>query len=129
MADARLLFGDCREQLRYIESDSVDLVVTSPPYANQRSTTYGGVKPDEYADWFLPIADQLYRVLKPTGTFILNIKEPAINGERHTCVIEIMSEMRKRGWLGAAGKQLPYSTLIGPRETRNPRMLLEAAHG
>lgn len=91
--------GDSKEQLVNVESDSVDLIVTSPPYANQRSATYGGIKPDEYAGWFLPIADELYRVLKPTGTFILNIKEPAVNGERHTCVMEIVLEMRRRGWL------------------------------
>ena len=94
-----LLVGDCTERLKAVEADSVDLIVTSPPYANQRAVTYGGIKPDDYVDWFLPIADQLYRVLKPTGTFILNIKEPAVNGERHTCVIELVLEMRKRGWL------------------------------
>ena len=99
MAQARLLLGDSREQLKMVESESVDLIVTSPPYANQRAASYGGIKPDEYADWFMPIADQLQRVLKPTGTFILNIKEPAVNGERHTCVLEIVLEMRKRGWL------------------------------
>ncbi len=99
MTQARLLLGDCREQLESVKSDSVDLIVTSPPYANQRAATYGGIKPDDYAAWFLPIADELQRVLKPTGTFILNIKEPAVNGERHTCVLEIILEMRKRGWL------------------------------
>ena len=99
MVMARLYEGDCREQMVHIGSGSVDLIVTSPPYANQRASTYGGIKPSEYVEWFLPIADQLHRVLKPTGTFVLNIKEPAINGERHTYVIEIILEMRKRGWL------------------------------
>lgn len=99
LPEATVLLGDCREQLTSVAPASVDLIVTSPPYANQRSATYGGIKPDEYVDWFLPIADQLYRVLKPTGTFILNIKEPAINGERHTCTLELVLEMRKRGWL------------------------------
>lgn len=94
-----LLLGDCREQLPRLDADSVDLVVTSPPYANQRAATYGGVKPDAYVEWFLPIAEELRRVLKPTGTFILNIKEPAIRGERHVHVIELILEMRKRGWL------------------------------
>ena len=94
-----LLLGDCREQLPRLGADSVDLVVTSPPYANQRAATYGGVKPDAYVEWFLPIAEELRRVLKPTGTFILNIKEPAIRGERHIHVIELILEMRKRGWL------------------------------
>ncbi len=98
-AQARLLFGDNREQLKSVESGSVDLIVTSPPYANQRAASYGGIKPDDYAAWFMSVADELQRVLKPTGTFILNIKEPAVNGERHTCVIEIVLEMRKRGWL------------------------------
>ena len=39
-----------------------------------------------YVDWFLPKADEFFRVLKPEGTFILNIKEPAVSGERHTYV-------------------------------------------
>ena len=96
---ARLLSGDCREQLAHIADDSVDLIFTSPPYADRRTTTYGGVKPDEYVDWFIPIAVELQRVLKPSGTFVLNIKEPALNGERHTYVMELILEMRKRGWL------------------------------
>lgn len=96
---AVLLLGDCRYELAKVPTESVDLIVTSPPYANQRAATYGGVKPADYVAWFLPIADELQRVLKPTGTFILNIKEPAVNGERHTHVIEIILELRKRGWL------------------------------
>ena len=47
----------------------------------------------------MPIAGELYRVLKPTGTFVLNIKEKAVNGERHTYVIELIMEMRRHGWL------------------------------
>lgn len=99
MPTATLLLGDCRLKLRELPSESVDLIVTSPPYADQRAKTYGGVKPDQYVEWFLPIADELQRVLKPTGTFVLNIKERAVNGEPHTYVIEIILEMKKRGWL------------------------------
>jgi DNA modification methylase len=99
MPSAELLQGDCRNELARVRTESVDLIVTSPPYANQRANTYGGVKPADYVAWFLPIAHELQRVLKPTGTFILNIKEPAVNGERHTHVIEIILEMRKQGWL------------------------------
>ena len=99
MQNWTLYFGDCAEQLQHIASDSVDLVVTSPPYTNQRSDTYGGVTPDGYVEWFLPIADELQRVLKPTGTFVLNIKERVVNGERHTYVLELILAMRKRGWL------------------------------
>jgi DNA modification methylase len=67
--------GDSKEQLKLISDNSVDLVVTSPPYADQRKNTYGGISHDEYVQWFLPISEQLLRVLKPTGTFVLNIKE------------------------------------------------------
>ena len=49
--------------------------------------------------WFLPIAEQLHRVLKPSGTFVLNIKEPAVKGERHTHVIELILALREQGWL------------------------------
>lgn len=93
------MLGDCREKLKELPDDSVDLIFTSPPYADSRANTYGGIKPDEYVDWFLPISAELLRVLKPTGTFILNIKEKVVNGERHTYVIELILAMRKQGWL------------------------------
>ncbi|MBC7235447.1 MAG: site-specific DNA-methyltransferase, partial [Chloroflexi bacterium] len=74
--------GDCLDVLKTFETESVDLVITSPPYADRRKHTYGGVHPDRYVEWFMPIADELYRVLKPRGSFVLNIKERVVNGER-----------------------------------------------
>jgi len=91
--------GDSRDILQKFSDDSVDLIFTSPPYADQRKNTYGGIQPDKYVEWFLPISEQLLRVLKPTGTFILNIKEKVVNGERSTYVLELILEMRKQGWL------------------------------
>lgn len=96
---AKLLLGDCKEALKTIADNSIDLIVTSPPYADRRSKTYGGIRPDDYVEWFLPITAELLRVLKPDGTFILNIKEKVVDGERHTYVIELILEMRKQGWL------------------------------
>ena len=95
----KLYLGDCREELKKIPDNSVDLIVTSPPYADQRKSTYGGVNVKEYVKWFLPISAELLRVLKPTGTFILNIKEKVVAGERSTYVMELILEMRKQGWL------------------------------
>ena len=95
----KILLGDCGEVLKSFPDNSVDLIFTSPPYADQRKKTYGGVRPDDYVNWFLPKAEQFLRVLKPTGTFILNIKERVVNGERHTYVIELILEMRKQGWI------------------------------
>ncbi len=94
-----LFLGDCSKELKKITDNSVDLIVTSPPYADQRKGTYGGIHPDLYVDWFLPVSKELLRVLKPSGTFILNIKEKVVEGERSTYVMELILEMRKQGWL------------------------------
>ena len=95
----KLFLGDCKNELHKVEDNSVDLVFTSPPYADSRRQSYGGIAPNKYVEWFLPISKELLRVLKPTGTFILNIKERVVNGERHTYVLELILEMRKQGWL------------------------------
>lgn len=94
-----LFLGDSKTMLKKLADNSVDLIVTSPPYADQRKGTYGGIHPDKYVEWFLPITKELLRVLKPTGTFILNIKEKVVEGERSTYVMELILEMRKQGWL------------------------------
>jgi site-specific DNA-methyltransferase (adenine-specific) len=94
-----LRLGDCEVVLKELSDSSVDLIFTSPPYADQRKNSYGGIHPDKYVEWFLPISKELLRVLKPTGTFILNIKEKVVNGERSTYVMELIIQMRKQGWL------------------------------
>jgi len=94
-----IIHGDCEEVLKRFPDHFFDWIFTSPPYADRRKKTYGGVRPDEYVDWFLPKAEQFARVLKPTGTFILNIKERVVNGERHTYVIELILRLREQGWL------------------------------
>ena len=90
---------DCLEVLKKMDSESVDLIVTSPPYADNRKKTYGGVPINKYVEWFLPISLELKRVLKPSGSFILNIKERTEDGQRGTYVIELILEMKKQGWL------------------------------
>jgi len=81
---AEIKHGDCLNVLADYPDNTFDLIVTSPPYADKRKTTYGGVAPEKYVDWFIPRSRQFLRVLKPTGTFVLNIKEKAENGERHS---------------------------------------------
>jgi DNA modification methylase len=94
-----IIQGDCLDILPQLPAASVNLIVTSPPYADSRKRSYGGIHPDKYVEWFLPISSELKRVLKPDGTFILNIKEKATNGERHVYVIELILAMCKQGWL------------------------------
>jgi DNA modification methylase len=91
--------GDCLQVLRGAPPAFVDLIVTSPPYADSRKNTYGGIHPDKYVEWFLPISEQLNRVLKDEGSFVLNIKEKAVEGERHTYVIQLILELKRQGWL------------------------------
>lgn len=94
-----VICGSCEHVLAAFPDSSIDLIFTSPPYADSRKTTYGGISPESYVEWFLPKSREFLRVLKPSGTFVLNIKEKALNGERHTYVLELILEMRRQGWL------------------------------
>jgi DNA modification methylase len=96
--EAAIIHGDCLDVLRNHPDNSVDLIFTSPPYADRRAKTYGGVKPDRYVEWFLPRAEQFLRVLKPSGTFVLNIKEKVETGQRHTYVLELILALKAQGW-------------------------------
>lgn len=90
--------GDCASVLTDFPENSVDFIFTSPPYADNRKNTYEGIPIHKYVEWFLPISEQLLRVLKPDGSFVLNIKERAANGERQTYVLELILAMKQQGW-------------------------------
>ena len=79
-----IIHGDARSELKLFPAEHVDLIFTSPPYADSRKKTYGGIHPDRYVEWFVPFTAEFLRVLKPTGSFVLNIKEKVVDGERHT---------------------------------------------
>ncbi len=70
--------GDCLLLMGEMAEESIDMVFTSPPYADQIKN-YGKavqkVRPDDYIDWFLPRAREIYRILKSTGSFVLNISD------------------------------------------------------
>ena len=93
-----IILGDCESELKKFPDNYFDLIFTSPPYADQRKNTYGGIKPDDYVSWFLPKSKEFLRVLKPSGTFVLNIKERVVNGERHTYVLDLIKEFKSIGW-------------------------------
>ena len=94
-----IIEGDCRTALASLPDGCADLIVTSPPYADARARSYGGIHPDDYVEWFLPLSAELLRVLGPQGSFVLNIKERVLGGERHTYVLELILALRKQGWL------------------------------
>lgn len=96
----QVYFGDCREVLKTFPDSCIDLIVTSPPYADNRKTTYGGIPPAKYVEWFLPISTELKRVLKPDGSFILNVKERVVGGQRGLYIYELVTRMvKEQGWL------------------------------
>ena len=94
----QILPGDCSTVLKTLPDASVDFIFTSPPYADNRKKTYQGIPIKDYVDWFLPLSKELLRVLKPQGSFVLNIKERAVNGERQTYVLELILAMKEQGW-------------------------------
>lgn len=94
----QIINADCLDELKKFKDNTIDLVVTSPPYAGKRGDDYDTKPIRGYNEWFLKITAELYRVLKPTGSFVLNIKEPAVNGERSTYIIELILAMKEQKW-------------------------------
>ena len=89
--------GDCFDLIKGLEDNSVDLIITSPPYAD--IVNYGKnisiKKPNEYCDWLLPIFNEIHRVLKPSGSFILNINDNCKNGVRNPFIYELIYRSQK----------------------------------
>jgi len=90
-----ILLGDCLELMKNIPNNSIDMVFTSPPYAERRKTTYGGIPENDYVDWFLPIGVEIKRILKPTGSFFLNIKPHTNKGERSLYVYDLVCQLKR----------------------------------
>ena len=65
--------GDSRRLLKKLPDESVDLVFTSPPYALRKPKEYGNETELEYVCWFRPFASEIHRILKPTGSLVLNL--------------------------------------------------------
>lgn len=87
---------DCLKYMQSLPDNCIDAVITSPPYAEQRSNTYGGISADDYPEWMAEIGKEIFRILKPSGSFVLNIKENVTNGARSTYVLKtvlILSEI------------------------------------
>lgn len=68
-----IYFGNCLDYLSNLDDCSVNLVITSPPYALIKKKQYGNEESREYLDWFRPFAKEIYRVLSDNGSFVLNI--------------------------------------------------------
>jgi site-specific DNA-methyltransferase (adenine-specific)/site-specific DNA-methyltransferase (cytosine-N4-specific) len=89
--------SDCVEFCNSLGAESVDLIFTSPPYS-QKPRSYENsdpIKADDYVGWFLPKIAAFKRVLKPTGSFVLNISDSIVDGEIHPFLDELKTAIRK----------------------------------
>lgn len=91
----RFIVGDCKEVMESLPTESIDLVLTSPPYADKRDygTKDASIAPDDYVDWFIPKAQEIYRLLKPTGSFVLNISDKVVDRYQHLYVFELLLKL------------------------------------
>lgn len=91
------VLDDSRDALKEF-SGQVDLIVTSPPYADARHKHYDSISPDEFADWFLSFHEPFYNALKPEGSLVINIKDKVVDGVRHRFVWQTIDALCKKGW-------------------------------
>lgn len=88
--------GDSLTLLKKLDENSIDLIITSPPYSTlKKYIDFSGIPADDYVDWFLPYCKEIERVMKPTGSFILNINDKVDNGFRHPYVFDLISRLHK----------------------------------
>jgi len=85
-----IILGDSLEIMKLIPDNSIDMVLTSPPYADRRKSSYGGIKSDKYIKWFIPFAKEIKRILSSKGSFFLNIKAHTDKGQRDLYVMKLV---------------------------------------
>lgn len=90
MESNQVILGDCLSVLKTISDESIDLIITSPPYADRRKKHYDSTSCEKYVEWFIPIAKEVHRVLKSSGSFFLNIKPHCDKGQRVLYVFELI---------------------------------------
>ena len=95
----KLYVGDCIDVLKTLPDSSVDSVVTSPPYAMQRASTYGGIPEKDYPEWTVAWMQEVWRVLKDDGSVIINISPHIKNGELSDYVLRTRLALRDAGWV------------------------------
>ena len=97
-ATCTVIQGDSRNELQDF-AEQVDLIVTSPPYADARRKHYDSVHPDKFVEWFLTFHEPFFKALKPEGSLVINIKDKVIDGVRHRYVWRMIDALCEQGWL------------------------------
>jgi len=101
--DQVMVCGDChdpqlwRSALDVLGKTELAMAFTSPPYAEQRKESYGGVPEGEYVEWFDGVQAAVRQVLAQDGSFFININPHCSRGERVLYVLDLVLAM-KRAW-------------------------------
>lgn len=90
--------GDCIDVMASLPAESVDAIVTSPPYAEQRKSTYGGIPEKDYPWWTVAWMAEAKRLLRPDGSVIINIVPHVKNGQLSDYVLRTRLAVREGGW-------------------------------
>tara|TARA_R110002110_G_scaffold49144_2_gene145710 strand:+ start:4110 stop:5033 length:924 start_codon:yes stop_codon:yes gene_type:complete len=102
-----LYLGDTKKIISEMiaRGEQVDMIFTSPPYyafrknySGNKDGEIGSIHVDDYADWFLEFTEKFLEVIKPNGSFFLNINEKIDNGVVHPVLDELKYKMREQGW-------------------------------
>jgi len=93
-----IITEDSRNTLANL-TNCIDLIVTSPPYADARRKHYDSIHPDDFQDWFRTFHEPFWNVLKPQGSLVINIKDKVVNGVRHRFVWHTIEMLSSLGWL------------------------------
>lgn len=91
--------GDSREILKSYPDGHFNLIITSPPYADARKKQYDSISPDAFPEFMLSFHEQFWRVLSPTGSFVMNIKDKVVDGVRDRYVWKTVMALSDKGWL------------------------------
>lgn len=120
--------GDCVEVMRTLAPESIDAVITSPPYAMQRKATYGGVPEADYPEWTVAWMREARRVLKPDGSVVINIRPHIKNGQISDYTLRTRLALREDGW--AECEELIWHKSSAPPAGRvdRPRRTWESLH-
>lgn len=93
-----ILDGDCIDVMATLDAESVDAIITSPPYAEQRKSTYGGIPEAEYPAWTVAWMEQARRILTPDGSVVINISPHVSGGQLSDYVLRTRLALRSAGW-------------------------------
>ena len=114
--------------MRTLPAESVDAVITSPPYAMQRKDTYGGVAEVDYPAWTVAWMAEAMRLLKPDGSVIINIRPNIVKGQLSDYMLRTRLALRDAGW-NEVDELIWHKTNAMPvGARRKPRRSWESLH-